>query len=136
MHVTPTNESKAKVNIINSNIFPRLVLVKIFNSWEPEKIISEISTTVTGKAVINIDAYSAPNTNFDYPFGWMHYESIGDNRILNKNYEFQLPFLPNFKVKVCQSSDGLSSLTGKKRFMLSIFVPLKRHLLRLQRMDL
>lgn len=115
VHVTPINESKAKVNIINSDIFPHIVLVKIFNSWEPEKIISEISSTVSGKTIINIEAHSVPNTNFDYPLGWMHYESIGDNRIFNKNYEFQLPFLPNFKVKVCQSSEGPQFTHGKEK---------------------
>ena len=115
VHVTPISESKAKVNIINSDIFPHIVLVKIFNSLEPEKIISEISTTVSGKASINIEARSVPNIYFDYPLGWTQHESIGDNRILNKNYEFQLPFLPGFKVKICQSSDGPQFTHGKEK---------------------
>ena len=106
VNVSAINESKAKVNIINRDIFPHIVLVKIFNSWEPEKIISEISTTVDGKASLNIEAQSNPNIHFDYPLGWIQYESIGDTRQTNKDYKFQLPFLQNFKLKVCQSSDG------------------------------
>ena len=38
--------------------------------------------------------------------GWIQFESIGDTRQTNKDYKFQLPFLQNFKLKVCQSSDG------------------------------
>ena len=109
VNVTTINESKAKVSITNSDIFPHIVLVKIFNSWEPEKIISEISTTVSGKASMNIEAQSKTNIHFDYPLGWAQYETIGDTREINKDYLFQLPFLPNFKVKVCQSADGPQS---------------------------
>ncbi len=96
----------AKVNISNGNPFPYIVLVKIFNNGVDGNLVSEVATTVNGKESVSIEAQPNQNSKFGSPLSWRYYETIGDIRSANKDNSFQIPFQPNFKAKICQSSDG------------------------------
>jgi murein DD-endopeptidase MepM/ murein hydrolase activator NlpD len=106
VNVKVSTPSEAIITIFNADNFPHLVLVQIFNLSAEESLIAETKTTVSGKEGLSLAVKSNPGTQFSPSFTWKIVESIGDNRKVNKDNRFQLPFPPNLKVRICQSSDG------------------------------
>jgi len=96
----------AKVYISNKGQFPRIVLVKIFNKGGSEILVSEVATTVNARDRVMLEAQPRQNTRFGSSLSWSVYETIGVIRPANKDNSFQIPFPPNVKAHVCQSSDG------------------------------
>ncbi len=116
----------AKVGITNKDDFPRIVLVKIFNGGVDGDLVSEVSTTVDAKDSISIEAQPNTNTKFVSPISWRYYETIGDNRVKNKDNNFQIPFKSDFKARVCQSSDGPQTThIGQRVNAIDFCAPLK-----------
>lgn len=100
--------NKARLSIENNDLFPNIVLVKIYNTNEDE-LIAEIATTVDPKQVQIIDVQPNENRQFKSILHWKYFNIVGDIRRPNKDNNFRIPFLPNQSVTVCQSSDGIQS---------------------------
>lgn len=106
VNIKASTQSEAIVTMVNPDDFPHLVLVKIFNRGAEENLIAETKATVNGKEGLSLEIKSNPGAQFGTSLTWKVVESIGDNRTLNKDNHFQLPFPSNFKVRICQSPDG------------------------------
>lgn len=100
--------NSAKLIIKNIDLFPNIVLVKIFNANDDE-LIAEIATTVEPKQTQNIDIISNENKKFKSILHWKYFNVVGDIRKPTKDNNFRIPFLSNHNVTVCQSSDGMQS---------------------------
>jgi murein DD-endopeptidase MepM/ murein hydrolase activator NlpD len=95
----------AKLSIKNNDSFPNIVLVKLFNANEND-LIAEITTTVESKKTQIIDVQPNENLKFKPILSWRYFNVVGDLRNPIKDNNFRIPFLSNYNVTVCQSSDG------------------------------
>lgn len=94
VNIKASTPSEAIVTMVNADDFPHLVLVKIFNRGAEDYLISETKATVSGKDGLSLVIKSNPGTQFTPSLTWKIVENIGDNRTINKDYRFQLPFPP------------------------------------------
>jgi murein DD-endopeptidase MepM/ murein hydrolase activator NlpD len=116
--VTPPklSDGTAKVAITNTDMFPHIVFVQIFNKNAKKTPVAEISTTVKPFETLKLDAKpQVPKAVFEPGLQWVTYQDIGDLGPAVKDNHFQLPFAPNTKVRVCQSADGPQTTHGGEK---------------------
>jgi len=100
--------NSANLTITNKDIFPHIVLVKIYNR-DDNALVSEFSSTVRENSVEQFEIKAIENINFSSSIKWVYSDAIGSISKLTKDNNFLIPFPENIAVLVCQSSDGPQS---------------------------
>ena len=116
--VTPPKLSgaPASVSIVNTDMFPHIVFVQIFNKNAKKTPVAEISTTVKPFETLKLDVRpQVPKAVFEPGLQWVTYQDIGDLGPAVKDNHSQLPFAPNTKIRVCQSADGPQTTHGGEK---------------------
>lgn len=103
-----TFSDSANLTITNRDLFPHIVLVKIYNSND-SVLVSEFSSTVAGNSVEQFELKAIGNIKFGSSLRWVYYDAIGSVSKLTKDHNFLIPFPENYNVLVCQSPDGPQS---------------------------
>eukprot|EP01037_Dinobryon_pediforme_P015681 gene15683-15833_t len=108
--VTPPklSDGTAKVAITNTDMFPHIVFVQIFNKNAKKTPVAEISTTVKPFETLKLDAKpQVPKAVFESGLQWVTYQDIGDLGPAVKDNHFQLPFAPNTKTPIVAARAGV-----------------------------
>ena len=106
----------AKVTLVNTDIFPHIVFVQIYNKGARLKAVAEVSATVKPYETLKLDVKPlVENTVFESGLQWVTYQDIGDIGPAIKDNHFQIPFPPQTKIRVCQSADGPQTTHGKDK---------------------
>lgn len=98
----------ANLTITNKDIFPHIILVKIYNTGD-DVLVSEFSSTIAENSIEKFEIKAIGNIKFGSSLRWIYYEVIGIISEFKKDNNFSIPFPANHDVLVCQSSDGPQS---------------------------